>query len=207
MSNLILKLIEILKGEDIMNLDDNIFNAFEVVNKTHENVDKLINYCKNIITEKDEYVLSSPRFLRWKSDGSYWAWNTNSFILLFQDADDNELENEWRDGPVYILEINLYNPLVYDKPMVVVAKFEYDDIATWSKGCSPANHFIFYQPLYNFDYEELEGDFLVTEIDEESKQRYWGLNRVVCFEVPLTEITGQNAYDIIMGGFDKLKML
>lgn len=190
-----------------MNLDNNIFNAFEVVNKTHENVEKLINYCKNIITEKGGYVLSSPRFLRWKSDGSYWAWNTNSFILLFQDDGDNELENEWRDGPVYVLEINLYNPSVYDKPMVVVAKFEYDDIAGWSKGCSPANHYIFYQPLYNFDYEELDGRFLLTEIDEDSKQRYWGLNRVVCFEVPLTEITGQNAYDIIMGGFDKLKML
>jgi hypothetical protein len=29
---------------------------------------------------------------------------------------------------------------------------------------------------------------------------------VVCFEVPLTEITGENAFDKIMGGFDKMKM-
>ncbi len=49
-----------------MNLNDNIFNAFEVVNKTHENVDKLINYCKSIIAEKHGYVLASPQFLRWK---------------------------------------------------------------------------------------------------------------------------------------------
>lgn len=189
-----------------MNLDDNIFNAFEVVNKTHENVEKLMNYCKNIITEKDGYVLVSPKFLRWKSDGDYWAWNTSSFILLFQDSNDCELENEWRDGPVYVLEIDLYNPSVYDKPMAVIAKFEYDDIASWSKGCSPANHYIFYDPLYDFDYEDLEGDFVVTEVDESYKQRYWGLKRVVCFQVPLTEITGENAYDKILGGFDKLKM-
>lgn len=36
---------------DIMNLCENIFNAFEVVNKTHENVEKLIEFCRIMSTE------------------------------------------------------------------------------------------------------------------------------------------------------------
>lgn len=100
----------------------------------------------------------------------------------------------------------LENPSVYDKPMVVVAKFEYDDIASWSKGCSPAKHYIFYDPIYDFEYKEFERHFILTEVEESYKQRYWGLKRVACYEVPLTEITGENAYDIIMGGFKKLRM-
>ncbi|MBA4688119.1 MAG: hypothetical protein H2184_13255 [Candidatus Galacturonibacter soehngenii] len=188
-----------------MNSSDNIFNAFEVVNKTHENVNKLMNYCKNIVNEKGGYVLASPKFLRWKSDGNYAGWNTNSFILLFQDSNDQKLDNEWRDGPVYVLEIDLYNPEAYEKPMVVIAKFQYENIASWTEGCSPANHYIFYDPLYSFDYNYIKEDFLVAEMEENFKQRYWGLNRVVCIEIPLIEITGDNAYDKIFGGFNRMK--
>ena len=34
-----------------MNLGENIFNAFEVVNKTHENVEKLIEFCRIMTTK------------------------------------------------------------------------------------------------------------------------------------------------------------
>lgn len=187
-----------------MNLGNNIFNAFEVVNKTHENVSKLMDYCKITASEKGEYVLAVPKFLRWKSDGSYLAWNLTSTILLFQYKKDKELESEWRDGPVYGIEINLYNKDVLDQPMVTLARYDYDDIKSWSPGCSPANHYIFYDPLYYLDYQEKE-DIYITEVNEEFGKKYWGLRRVKCIMVPLVEITQENAYEKIFGNFNRLR--
>lgn len=46
-----------------MNLGENIFNAFEVVNKTHENVKKLMEFCRVMATERKEFDLMSPKFL------------------------------------------------------------------------------------------------------------------------------------------------
>ena len=93
-----------------MNLGENIFNAFEVVNKTHENVDKLIKYCRTMAEERKEFELMSPKFLRYKSDVDYWGWNVRQMFLLFQDKQDELLENGWRDGPIYVLDILLYDP-------------------------------------------------------------------------------------------------
>lgn len=187
-----------------MNLSENIFNAFEVVTRTHENVDKLMDYCKVKAEEQSHYILAAPKHLRWKSDNNYWGWNIRSFILLFQDIHDKELENEWRDGPIYVMEINLYNPDAYDEPMINLAKFEYEDISKWTPGCSTANHWIFYDPLYELDYETRDDGTYVVDVEEEYGNRYWGLKHVVGIEMPLVEITGDNASEKIFGGFDSL---
>ncbi len=71
-----------------MNLGENIHNAFEVVNKTHENVEKLIEFCRVMAAEKKEFDLMSPKFLRYKSDSDYWGWNIRRMFLLFQDTQD-----------------------------------------------------------------------------------------------------------------------
>ncbi len=191
-------------GEDIMNLSKNIFNAFEVVNKTHENVDKLIECCKVAVEEKKEYTLACPKFLRWKSDVSYWAWNLRSLILLFQRAEDQILENGWRNGPVYVMEINLYNPDVFDEPMVTLARFEYSNIASWTPNCSPADHYIFYDPLYDLEYQEIGEESYEVTVDESYGKRYWGLKSVKCSLVPLIQITSENAYEKIFGSFNLL---
>lgn len=109
-----------------MNLGENIFNAFEVVNKTHENVKKLMEFCRVMAIERKEFDLMSPKFLRYKSDSDYWGWNTNQMFLLFQDTQDELLKNGWRDGPIYVLEILLYEPdgcFETNEPRLEIAKF------------------------------------------------------------------------------------
>ena len=66
-----------------MNSSENISNAVQVLYKTYENVQKLMEYCKAIASENG-YTCMINRFLRWKSDNSYDGWLLNDFILLFQ---------------------------------------------------------------------------------------------------------------------------
>lgn len=191
-----------------MNLGENIFNAFEVVNKTHENVEKLIEFCKIMTTERKEFTLMSPKFLRYKSDSDYWGWNIRQMFLLFQDMQDEPLENGWRDGPIYVLEIMLYDPyecFETNEPRLEIAKFEYEDIKNFPPGVSPASYYYFADPLYDVDYEEMEEDILVAEMPEEITQKYRGVKRVVCTDYPLVDVNCENAYDIIFGTFKILK--
>ena len=54
------------------------------------------------------------------------------------------LENGWRDGPIYVLEILLYDPDGYyetNEPRVEMAKFEYEDIKHFSPGVSAASYY------------------------------------------------------------------
>lgn len=194
-----------------MNLGENIFNAFEVVNKTHENVNKLIEFCKvmsNESNERNEFELVSPRPLRYRSDIDYWGWNTNQIFLLFQDSQDKILKNGWRKGPIYVLEILLYDPNGYyetNEPRVELAKFEYEDIENFSSGVSSGEYYCFTHPLYDSDYEELEDEILVANMPEEMTRRYWGVKRVVCKVKMLVDINYENAYDMIFGTFKSLR--
>lgn len=190
-----------------MNLGENIFNAFQVVNKTHENVEKLIEFCKIMTTERKEFVLTSPKFLRYKSDSDYWGWNIRQMYLLFQDIQDEPLENEWRDGPIYVLEIMLYDPWYSEinEPRLGMAKFEYEDIKSFSPGISPAHYYYFSDPLYNVDYEEIEDDIWVAEMPKETTQKYWGVKRVLYKDSLLVDVNYENAYDVIFGTFKILK--
>ena len=104
-----------------MNSNENIRNAFKVVYKTYENIDKLIKYCKTIC-EDNGYVVCSNKFLRWKSDNNFYGWAINNFILLFQDKEDIEIENGFRKGPIYSLEIDFNQESL---PTVYLSKYEY----------------------------------------------------------------------------------
>lgn len=189
-------------------MGENIFNAFEVVNKTHENVNRLMEFCRTTALEKKEFDLMSPRFLRYKSDADYWGWNITQMFLLFQDTQDELLENGWRDGPVYVLDILLYDPdgcFDSNEPRLEMAKFEYEDIKNFSKGVSPASYDCFYHPLYDLEYDEWEDGTLAAEMPEEIKRKYWGVKRVICRVVRLVEVNSENAYELIFGTFQKLK--
>ena len=190
-----------------MNLGENIHNAFEIVAETYKNVYKLMSYCQEEAIEEGEFALSSPKFLRWKSDNEIGGWLMKSFILLFQHSKDKLLKNQWRKGPVYVLEINL-NPNDYDEPIVNIAKFIYNDVNSWGEGVSPAAHWIFADPLSNNnDIVEYEGDVSAYSghiTDEVYSNRYWGLQRIIGIGVPLIDITRENAYETIFGGFRSL---
>jgi len=107
-----------------MSLGKNIYDAFEIVEKTYENVYELMRYCQEEATQKGDFIASSPKFLRYKSDNKIDGWSIKSFILVFQNSNDLLLENKWRDGPLFVMEINLFSNK-YDVPMVNITKFEY----------------------------------------------------------------------------------
>lgn len=196
-----------------MNSAENIRNAFKVVNKTYENINKMMNYCKTIADEGKEYVVSVPKFLRWKSDVEVDDWLINDFILLFQSKDYEKLENEWRNGPIYVLEIALdYG----DTRKVYISKFEYRDIENWSNGCSPTNHWRFYWPIRNedeFDFQEIdlnEKDSYEIWIPKKGKESvvdnsYWGIKRAVCYTEELIDINADNIKEKIFDRFTWLK--
>lgn len=200
-----------------MSSQENIKNAFEVVRKTYENINKLMEYCKTTAVERDEFCLMSPKFLCTRSNVDYTGWCINSFVLLFQKETDKLLENGWRDGDVYVMEINLESHNVSDEyedlgPLISVNKFSYKNIAEWSQGILPSSHWAFHEPLYDYDesiaYEVDDADdcYYDGKVCYDNKEDSWwnGLTRVVGKEIPLTEINETNAYEQIFGTFKEL---
>lgn len=195
------------------NNNNNIRNAFHVVYKTYENIQKLMDYCKTIAPEKSNYISVVDKFLRYKSDNDFSGWVIKDFILLFQNKNDIELDNEWRDGPVYVMEIELYDEdysleEMEHLPCIRLSKFEYHDIQNWSTGCSPSNHWRFYYPLRNSDIMDIkeDGEFLhIKANDQEASNRYyWGVHTITSKRIPLTQVTADNVVEEIFGVFDKL---
>lgn len=195
-----------------MNTGENIRNAVLVLSKTYESVKKLMDHCK-AMGEDQGYVAAADKFLRWKSDNNYRGWLLNSFILVFQKSTDPECPsgNEWREGPVYTAEIYLGGEEDPDAlPMLCVSKFEYEDVNSWAKGCSPTEHWGFYQPVH----KEYGASFQVREVDagitaarpktEKISETYWGLKQVTTRRFPLTEVTGDTLRDVVFGTFDEL---
>ena len=185
----------------------NIANAFKVVYSTYENVQKLISYLQNQAAENSGYVSCSDKFLRWNSDKNIEAWAYHSFILLFQSKSDAELKNGWRDGPLYVIDINLYD---FGEATVQTARFDYGDVNSLPNAVSPGDHWRFDDLLTHYDegfieYKE-ENKKYTGEIKdiEKADRRYWGLRRVKGQYFPLSDITVENVCEKIFGVFDKL---
>lgn len=187
-----------------MNLGENIQNAFIVVKKTYENVDKLMRFCDSIANDFG-YDAITNKFLRYKSDSYYGGWFIDSFIKLYQSKDNKVLENDWKDGPVYVMEINFK-----DKPKVYLSKFEYDNISDWPKGVSPAEYWGFSKPINceGNDFKEKninkrEG-YYVSEPKKNVKDKYWGIKRVVYTNLDLFQLTSDSISEKVFGQFDQL---
>ncbi|CZQ85598.1 Hypothetical protein Tpal_655 [Trichococcus palustris] len=191
-------------------VEENIRNAFIAVHKTHENVNKLMEYCRTIANEKTNYNTANGKILRWQPERDYYSWCMDDFILLFQRKTDTKLTNEWRDGPVYAVEIMLSN---YENPeqmpTIYLSKFEYEDIASWDKGFSQSNFWSFYYPLRDEDtmvYQpNVEG---ITQATPKTKEiadlEYRGLSKVSFMDLPMMNVNAENVEDKIFGNFEKL---
>ena len=199
-----------------MSLSKNINEAFKIVTKTYENTYKLLDFLRIKSREEDsDFELKSPRILHDKSINEDKGWWISQFILVFQNKADELLPNNWRDGPVYVVEINLFE-YNYDYPTVTVIKYEYKDneIKNWIAGCKndSENYNGFRNPWYdveNIDYDEGDSEGVIIGIpnnknEDYTETDYWGLLRVVGIEIPLAEITRDNACDKIFGSFCKL---
>ncbi|WP_106449555.1 hypothetical protein [Trichococcus alkaliphilus] len=193
-------------------VEENIRNAFIAVHKTYENVDKLMEYSRTIANEKTNYKTANGKFLRWRSDNEISGWCIDDFILLFQRETDKKLNNEWRDGPIYVMEIMLSNDKELEQmPTVYLSKFEYEDISSWYKGCSPSNHWRFYHPLRNADnmviqMNGVEISQAIPKTKEIADQYYWGVKKVSFVHLPLVEINAENVEEKIFGNFEKLHL-
>lgn len=193
-----------------MTLATNITNAFAVVHRTYENVQKLMDYTKQSC-EDYGYICKTDRFLRYKSDTNVNGWFIKNFIVLFQSKEDELLESGWHNGPVYALEIDLFNEEVEADeaiPTIFISKYEYENMREWTEGCSSANHWRFYEPGRTDKFEEIsheDGSQTIIPIsNEQADKYYWGLRKVESTSFPLVEVTADNANEKIFCGFDGL---
>lgn len=191
-----------------MSSSENIKNAFNVVRKTYENVDKLLKYCDSIANDNG-YEAVTDKFLRYKSDSDYGGWLIDRFIKLYQFKTDKVLENDWKDGPVFAIELNFD-----DLPTVYLSKFEYDDISKWDKGAiSPALYWIFSDPVdcegNGFKEKDLGNKYgyRVSKPSEDIKNKYWGIKRIIYTTVDLIQLQSNNVPEKVFGEFDILKNL
>ena len=186
---------------DTTDLGKNIHNAFSVVFNTYKSIEKLMLACQSDEV-KQNYYLPTEKFLRYSSDQYWEGWVYWSFILLYQrNADGKCPENGWIDAPVYAVEINV-DAETCEEPKIYVGKFEYKDICSWTPGCSPANHYIFYDAMHNDELFKIEsaGDIKVSvPVDEKVSGKYWGLKKVTFKEINLVDINVDNYYDEIFG--------
>ena len=157
-----------------MMVGENIHNAFVVVFKTLQEIEKLIGKCRTELDTK-KYYMPAERFMRYSSDQTWEGWIYWSFILLFQRLDDGSvMENGWIDGPVYAVEINVDSDTC-DVPKVYIAKMQFDRMKDWTKGCSPSNHSLFYNAIHGNSWTP-----------------FWGLQKLEKQEHDLTDLTQKN---------------
>lgn len=189
---------------DTMSLDKNIENAFNVVLKTYENLDKMMKHC-DLIAENRNYEAKTEKFLRYKSDVNYYGWFIRAFFKLYQNKDDQGLNSDWRSGPVFCMEINFEGT-----PKIFLSKFEYEDMNSWDSGISPSLFWGYWNPIKSrndgFMINPLENNYFESKPEREyMKEKYWGLQRVVYTEINLIDVTANNIEEKIFGEFDKLR--
>lgn len=197
------------KGFNTMN--EETIRAFRTVQEAHQNVQEFISHCIALANEKGEFEIApmtgNNTFLRWSSDRYSNAWSYSDFIIIFQRCCDTKLKNGYRDGALYILDIN-FNSDCFLVPTANVARYDYDNIAkNWtSDPISPSDHWIFYDPMYYgvIEFPEYESDEMYCGEAEEPLTRYWCLKRIMGYEIPLSEITANNAYEKVFGKFNEL---
>lgn len=195
-----------------MNTAENIRNALQVLYKTYENVNYLMSDCR-AAAEDCGYFNASDKFLRVKSDRNTNAWLLNDFILLFQQVSDPDCPsgNGWKEGPLYTLEICLgVADDAEQLPTLFLSAFHYTTLDDWRAGCSPAEHWGFFDPVHQ------NGPFLVRQegayriaqpATKTVQENYWDLVQVITRQIPLLEVTAENMRQQIFGTFDTLRTI
>ncbi len=189
-----------------MSLDNNIENAFMVVRKTYENVQKMINFMDEKAILND-YRPVIDRFLRYSSDKYPIGWLYNDIVKIYQYEKDNPLESDWLNGPIYVVNISFNN-----KPKVIVAKFNYD-IEKWGKGISMSSSWAFTDPLnkdykdglFKHQYIKELGYFISKPINGDIRKRYWDMESAIYKEFKLSEVTAETLEAQVFGEFENMK--
>ena len=191
-----------------MNLDKNIGNAFEVVRKTYENVEKLMSSLDRETLSRG-YESSKERFLRYSSDVYVDGWLFNDIVKIYQFSQDRLIEsNDWLDGPIYVVDI-----CFYDNPKIKVGNFHYKNMEEWSRGISASSSCYFTNPLNkdfhsdDFCYKDIDGYIVVKPRREEVSKKYWGLEKCMFKEFKLSEIVDDSGVKKLIDVFDDLNKI
>lgn len=184
-------------------LNKNIGNAFEVVRQTYESMKKLFSALDVKADEKGyiSLVNSAPNFLRWRSDQESSGWLVGSAIKLYQKKIDPKLEGGWRNGPVFLIEVQL----LYEEkeklfgPEVVTAQFTYENMEeAFPRPPGMGDHGRFYHPLRKVVNLPQEHFIDTRQIPfEDVDKKYGGLLEIKYKRRPLAYIDQANFEDLI----------
>jgi hypothetical protein len=170
---------------------DNIKNAFAVVIRTYENLERFFAEL-DTVADKTGLARITPDFLRWHSDQHVHGWLTTSFIKLFQRSNDpahGRVEG-LRNGPVFGVEARFF---LDTAPLFYLARYEYDaQLSAWSHLPQPGNHHKFQLPLYMdrlFRFTSKDAVRVSTPLGAKVEKRFWGLKRVVFANTPLLAVS------------------
>jgi hypothetical protein len=132
---------------------------------------------------------------------------------VFRKKTDELTKKDPRRGPLYLLVITLYDDTAeedyYDEPVVNLARLDFGAEGLKKfKGdiLSPAWSWLFFNFIYNNDFdlekEKSYGDYISKSISDSNGE--YGLRRVIGCDLPLMNITKENADEIIFGTFLEL---
>ena len=169
---------------------------------------------KKGLTQKEiaeEFGIKQPNYQQWESGKRKPSSKTlekfANFFGVTMDylaGNDEELDNGWRNGPLYVLGINLE-----EYPIYYTCKFEYEDIKEWTSGISPSSGWAFYYPTdikdNRLEFTELQNGYIQGLPKPFYKKSYWGLERTIFKSGDLIEINSDNVNSKIFEEFNKLK--
>lgn len=190
----------------------NIKNAFKVVKSTYDNISNLFSFFR---TEIDDYSYErcpNIPFLRWRTDDEKnpWGWFFHNLFVLFQKKSDEEMENKWRNGPLYCVEFCLHSNEHDSTPCIFLHRFEYKNILNWSAGCGQGENWRVYWPFRdksNNDIvivDESQKIIKATPKTEKYSDKHWGYISDYRMEIDLVDLTSDNIKEKVFDNFDHL---
>jgi len=181
-----------------MNTGKNILNAFQVVNETHANLNKMFSALNEIAASNnfENLINNPPGFMRWKSDSNTIGWTVRSMIKLFRKSDEEDKTDN--TNTIYAFDVWFGPSCFEDSPEVTLSKFEYDSGIFNGKKPAVSDHSLFHYPVRINDHfkHAKNGDYTISTPNENAVNKYIGLKQVTFKRIRLMDITTENLDDI-----------
>ena len=191
-----------------MSLESNIENAFLVVRKTYENIEKFLAEADRVGSDSG-FDSITPRFLRYRSDIDTEGWMIDSFIKLYQEkqAHPCESDNGLKNAYIYAIDVSFE-----DKPEIILSRFEYTDLNSWTKAPIVSEWWGLYRPVRHSNGFKIatitvsdDQYFVSRPKDAKTGESFWDLKEVVFKKTDLISIKATNINQRIFKEFEKLK--
>jgi hypothetical protein len=184
------------------NLNNNIWNAFKVIEKTYEGVEKMMAFCDEK-AQSNGYESYNKKYLRYKSDIYIDGWYTQGFIKIYVKG---------RIGDASVYDVYVMNINFFDEPKVYISKHFF--AKSVSANISPNDYWLYDNPIGDMDKNEFETKFYETYSDlfvvipkTGIKEKYYGFEKAIFKEFKISSITKDNIEEIVFGTFDLLNKI